>query len=243
MVTNEEYYYRLKSEDLYIPEDLSHTHLRLFSEGHAFKIRDIITGPGHLLSILKRYSPSDVFYTPSKFSDPTVINKKSDKMSQNLFLYANEFVIDIDSSDPKKSWEENLAASKNAVLKILGYLKDGDWVPFMPFGWYPFMLVFSGNKGWHMHFHFDARPNEPDPIKRELRVKQIKSRIIDDIYRFEPLVDTIPSWDTRRIIRLPGSVHGKTGNLVEIVKEEEILGYRPKHVVEIEKKTTFKDYI
>lgn len=243
MVTKERYYDRLKVEDLYIPEDLGHTHLRLFSEGHAFKIRDVIKSPEHLLSILRRYDPSDVFYTPSKFSDPTVINKKSDKISQNLFLYANEFVIDIDSSDKKKSGEENLTASKNAVLKILGYLKHAEWVPFMPFGWYPFMLVYSGNKGWHLHFHFDIRPNEPDPVKRELHVKRIKSRIIDDIYRFEPLVDTIPSWDTRRIIRLPGSVHGKTGNLVEIVKEEDIPDYKPKHMVEIEKKTTFRDYV
>ena len=35
------------------------------------------------------------------------------------------------------------------------------------------------------------------------------------------------------MIRIPGSIHGKTGNLVEKINEDEIMDYTPKHIVDV----------
>jgi hypothetical protein len=51
------------------------------------------------------------------------------------------------------------------------------------------------------------------------------------------------SWDTRRIVRLPGTIHGKTGNLVEIINPEDISKYQPKHLVDIEKGVLLRDRV
>ena len=231
-----DYYAAVPSEYLYLPTDITHTHFRFFFDGRAMKIKDIVYTKDQLIHLLSKWSPTDVFYTPSKFLDPTVLAKKSDKLSQNLFLYSDEFLIDLDFPD----FEEG----KSAVIKLLDYLKMRKWDPSY--------VCFSGSKGWHVSLPFDYRSSNLDPRQRELETKQIKSTIIETIAADMGLptlgkdgygADTIVSWDTRRIVRLPGTIHGKTGNLVEIINPEDISKYQAKHLVDIEKGILLRDRV
>ena len=231
-----DYYAAILPEYIYLPGEAEHTHFRFFFDGRAMKIKDRVYDKKQLLDLLKLWAPTDVFYTPSKFLNPTVLNKKSDKVSQNLFLHSDEFLIDLDFPD----FEEG----KFAVLELLAYLRKRNWEPTY--------VCFSGSKGWHISLPFYYNSSNPDPRKKELETKQIKSAIIETIVADVDLptlrkdgygVDTIVSWDTRRIIRLPGTIHGKTGNLTEIVDTNDIPNYHPKHLVSITKQIELRDRI
>ena len=220
-----EYYANLQTSDLYLPECLNWTHFRFFLP-QPMKVKDIIKEPQRLLDLLRFYAPEHVFYTPSKFMDPTIIRKKGMDLSSNNFLFSPEYVLDVDRKELKDA--------KEATIKLLDHLYANNWIPNL--------IVFSGHKGWHIHLPFGFRSDSVDPRTREQETKQIKSSITEELQKIAT-TDTIPSWDTRRIIRLPGTIHGTTGNLVEAVKREDIKDYEPKHIVEIEHPIMFKDYL
>ena len=227
--TLEEFYRDCSAQSLWLPTYPQWTHFRIFMGDRAKKIKNMIYSADHLLFELQRYNPGHVFYTPSKFMDPTKIGRKTSKVSQNLFLFADTFIIDIDR-------EGDLTAAKEDTEHLLEYLQK--------MGWTQDYVCFSGSKGFHISLPFGFRSKSPDPVQRELDTQKIKTTLVAQLKQDTGIVmDTIVSWDTRRIVRLPGTIHGKTGNLVEIVTPQEVRGYEPKHLVNVEKPEGVGDYI
>lgn len=229
MKTLEEFYMDCKPEEIFSPGFINWTHFRIFMGKRVKKIRNVIYSATQLLEELKKYAPDHVFYTPSKFMDPTKIGRKTNKISQNLFLFSDTFILDIDR-------EGDIESAKLATKTILVYLGK--------MGWKPDYVCFSGSKGFHISLPFEFRSASDDPITREADTARVKTVILSQIKQDTGVeVDSIVSCDTRRIVRLPGTIHGKTGNLVEIIKPEDVMGYKPKNIVSIEKKEGVGDYI
>ena len=73
------------------------------------------------------------------------------------------------------------------------------------------------------------------PEGRQNFSRFIKQRIVDDIKDEGILIDYDVTPDPRRIIRLPGTVHGKTLRLCKVITEDDlikdeqgrIVGYEP----------------
>ena len=74
-------------------------------------------------------------------------------------------------------------------------------------------VSFSGSKGFHLVAHDPDRSAfaEPDPAKREEAVREQRKTLLDSAIEAGHPVDPVVTADTRRIIRLPGTVHGLTG--------------------------------
>lgn len=226
-----EYYDNLDPEMLWLPQNPHWTQFRIGLDkemNNMKKIKDVITDRNLLLKWLREYQPYHVFYMTSKFLDPTIVNRKGPKLSQNLFLFSDEIILDID--------RETLQESKTDTLLLDKYLKEMN-IP-------PYMYVYSGKKGFHLHIKFDYRSSAEYPIEREQETLEVKKSILYNIQHDTGLkIDTLAGWNTRGIMRLPGTIHGKTGNLVEIIQYDEIKDYKPKKIVNIREDPKFKDYI
>ena len=74
-------------------------------------------------------------------------------------------------------------------------------------------ISFSGGKGFHLIFK-DAKREKfliEDLAKREQTVIEQRKALLDEVLEAGFDVDKLVTADTRRIIRLPGTLHGTTG--------------------------------
>ena len=137
------------------------------------------------------------------------------------FLFLPEFIIDLDSKSG--CLDDDVKAD---TLEVIKYMRDY-------FSVEPRAIVYSGQKGFHLHYPF------PFPGFRQLSTEEETIRFAKAIVKTIEdatgvlTIDDPVSTDTRRLIRIPGSVHGRTGNLVEKIKEKDIMSYEPKHVVDV----------
>ena len=112
-------------------------------------------------------------------------------------------------------------------------------------------LVFSGSKGFHLiidGYYDDALADSSDATSVYLRdfvntpdknklIEQHYKDLVTTIASDELLLDWMVTYDNRRIIRLPGTVHGKTVRLCQILtrndrsvifdRDGDMVGYNP----------------
>jgi len=79
-----------------------------------------------------------------------------------------------------------------------------------------FHIVFSGNRGYHLHVR-DSRFRNWSKEQRQKLIHDLKDQGI--------IVDPKVTADTHRLIRLEGSTHGKTGLTVTAVSMNEMQGW------------------
>ena len=83
-------------------------------------------------------------------------------------------------------------------------------------------ISFSGSKGFHL---IAKDPNrdlfaEPDPKLREEKVREQRKELLQRVLDAGHPVDPVVTADTRRIIRLPGTIHGSTGWICSIIEDD-----------------------
>jgi DNA primase catalytic subunit len=220
-----EYY---KTADLWLPTRPNWRYFRfiLFS-GQTVKIIDRITNRDKLRKWLVHYAPAHVYYSCSMFLNPTIINRmyknrtRTDILYQNLFLGSDALYFDIDKN--------NLDDAKKELKKLISLLKTKYYHPDHEY-------IYSGDRGFHLKcFGFDFKSmTSSNPVQFEKDIGEMKNLIALEIER-EVDIDTPITYNTRCIIRLPGSIHGSTGNLVEIVREKDIDTYKPRQILKLSK--------
>ena len=227
-------------------------------------IKDNMKNKATLLGWLRKLAPLHVYYTTSAWLNPQGIGpdpygrkgrskfKKKGwsfkmKTYHNCFLW-QELYFDVDYCN----------ADYNEGAKTLGLLADQ--LPIVDTNLNPSMcisprdeltIVFSGGKGFHlidrewrmskvienmdeearnyMKTRY-ARPEEKQDVEREL-----KTNLVDKVREAGVLIDFDVTPDPRRIIRLPGTVHGKTLRVCKIISWDDldydddgnIIGYSP----------------
>ncbi len=222
-----DYYDSISPNDLWLPAFIQWTHFRFGLDPENIKMRKVwyrIRTKEALIKALKRYYPANAYYTPSKFLLARKLGKKEEA---NTFLFSDEVVIDIDRT--------NLMDAKQDALKLISYLKSIDK--------YPFLIVFSGRKGFHLHIDFDYISSNPLPSKRMKEFEERKKQFLEEVEKATGVeIDIQAGCNPLGLIRIPGTIHGKTGNLVEIIGEEDILSYTPKKIVDVVSVPAFKEY-
>jgi hypothetical protein len=222
LIDFQQYYKDLNSSKLTIPEDMiKFTHFRFFAP-NPVKIKKILHTKEDLKRVLAAYSPRHAFYVPSLFLQPHKLGKRGEDSAR--FLSSKELVLDLDRKNDNKTYQENLEEAKQDTYALVKAISK-------TYGWDPSLIVFSGKKGFHIHypFNFNIFPSENAYIAlKKVLVHRIACETGIDI-------DEQPSWNTRGLIRLPWSIHGETGAIVEPIRENEILSYQPKIVVDIKK--------
>lgn len=130
--------------------------------------------------------------------------KNTWKWANNLFL-GSEFYIDVDKSDFIYS-NTPLERAYEELIKIKSYLENQK-------GFRNIRMVFSGN-GFHLWCeNFEdvmiKNKNIPNPKLREQYYLHIKERLSNELIGKGFIFDELISKDTRRILRVPGTINGK----------------------------------
>ena len=170
-----------------------------------------------LVKAFRSSTPTDVYVSTASWLNPIELPRLRDQEAAYPILLDHLVVFDIDV--PPFCIASMEMARKSAV-RLYEWMKDKEDYAFSH-------VAFSGSKGFHLFYQDLAREKFqiPDPKEREQTVRFERKKLLDLVTSAGHTVDTKITADTRRIIRLPGTVHGKTGWKCSIVDIETM--YKP----------------
>ena len=194
-------FYQHHPPDLSSLTDLTRRHFRiLLPSGTFLKVQDRIRDSATLQQWLVRYRPSDVYYSTSCWLSPENIGRREKTpLSANIFL-SSDIVFDIDRSP---LFPENLELARRDTLDMLTFCVKRDLLVKY--------IAFSGSKGFHVVCSDSHHYDSPNPLAREDQAKAVRKEIIADVQEEKINIDPKITADTRRIIRVPGTINSKTG--------------------------------
>jgi hypothetical protein len=131
-------------------------------------------------------------------------------LSDNIFL-SSDIVFDIDRSPFSTV---NLELARQDTLRLLAFC-DRDRLAVK-------YIAFSGSKGFHVICADPRRYDDPSPPVREDRAKAARREIIARVLAEGIAIDTKITADTRRIIRVPGTINSKTGYICTLLSRDQL---------------------
>ncbi|OPX63646.1 MULTISPECIES: hypothetical protein [unclassified Methanoregula] len=205
-------FYQHHPPDLSVITDLPHRHFRiLLPRGTFLKIRSRIRSEKDLQTWLVRYRPSDVYYSTSCWLVPENIGRRERTPLSDNILLSSDIVFDIDRS-PFSA--ENLELARQDTLQLLAFCDRHRFsVKY---------IAFSGSKGFHVVCADPRRYDDPSPFVRENMAKEFRREITTRVLANGIAIDTKITADTRRIIRVPGTINSKTGYVCTILSREQL---------------------
>ena len=196
----------------YLSNDIDFSWMEKPSQ-HQFRWRDIsgrwmsssrrIRDHETLLKAIKNQNPTDIYFSTSSWLNPIELPRLSDKDSPKPVLIDHLIVFDIDI--PPFSIKNIEIARKIAVGLHLWISQNYDFELKN--------ISFSGSKGFHLMYKDNDRSlfSIENLIEREKAVRENRENIVERVLSNGFEIDKKVTQDTRRIIRMPGTVHGKTG--------------------------------
>ena len=159
-------------------------------------------------------NPSDLYFSTSSWLNPVDLPRLSDETRPHPVLLNHLIVFDIDFAPLSL---ENLEQARTTTLKLRNWIEKN----------YDYELIsisFSGSKGFHLFYHDLDRGlfSIENARERENAVKEARNKLLQEVLLAGFKVDPRITADTRRIIRLPGSIHGKTGLLCHRISLERL---------------------
>ena len=211
-------FYKAHPPDISIITDINKRHFRMVLPiGKFLKIPDIIRTPQDLQKWLIRLKPLDVYYSTSCWLDPTSIRPRPKKRDANFItsgiLLSNDIFFDIDITPLSR---RNLDRAREDTIELLDHL--------VSLGYKCKYIAFSGSKGFHLAFSDQYHKVIPDPFDREMEIIQRRKGLLKEIENAKFLVDTAVTCDTRRIVRVPGTINSKTGIACTIISRQDLKG-------------------
>ena len=172
------------------------------------------SSPQALKKELKRHGPRDVYVGTSAWLTPIDLPKRSDVERPHPVLIDHLVVFDIDYTP---FCYRRLEQARRATHQLLLWLDANEALTLRS-------ITYSGGKGFHLVFTDNDRQvfSIPDPQEREEAVRAKRQALLQRVLDQGFPVDTTVTADTRRIIRLPGSLHGTTGWVCTRVSREQL---------------------
>ena len=205
-------FYQQHLPDLSAITDLPHRHFRiLLPRGTFLKLQDQVRSEEVLRKWLVRYRPSDVYYSTSCWLVPREPRaaRTDAPLRQHLPLVGYRLryrPVAVLGSKPRTG-----TAGYPAAARVLR--RDHLAVKY---------IAFSGSKGFHVICADPRRYDDPSPLVREDRAKAARREIIARVLAEGIAIDTKITADTRRIIRVPGTINSKTGYVCTVLSREQL---------------------
>ena len=186
------------------------------------------SSPEALKKELERQGPRDVYVGTSAWLTPLDLPKRSDLDAPHPVLIDHMVVFDIDFTPFSY---RRLEQARIAAHQLLLWLETHEDLALRS-------ITYSGGKGFHLVFADKDRQlfSIPDPRAREEAVREARQDLLQRVLNQGFPVDTTVTADTRRIIRLPGTLHGTTGWVCTRITREQLatplkawVGTLPKH--------------
>ena len=158
--------------------------------------------------------PSDIYFSTSSWLNPVDLPRLSDETKPHPILLNHLIVFDIDFSPLSF---ENLEKARETTLNLHNWIGENYDYEFLS-------ISFSGSKGFHLFYNDLDRTlySIENAKERENAVKEERNKLLQEVLLAGFKVDPRITADTRRIIRLPGSIHGKTGLLCHRIDQEKL---------------------
>ena len=155
------------------------------------------------LKAIGNTAPRDVYVSTASWLDPIDLPRLRDNPEHYPVLLDHFVVFDIDVSPFSI---ENLEKAQSIARGLMEWLEEHENLIHRS-------VSFSGSKGFHLIYDDPDREAFalPDLKEREMVVKAQRKALLDRVVEAGFEVDTKVTADTRRILRLPGSLHGSTG--------------------------------
>ena len=203
----------------WFPEGFKWRQFRLMTfEGVWIKIprpKRRIRSKTKLVSIIRSIAPKHAFYTALKFLDPSTLGPRE----VPAYCLGGDLVFDIDVlSDPTRIVTDQYRVAANYTLQLIDVLRE--------LGYKDFFTVFTGFKGFHLHVpNFDPYEFlgiQPSEILRTEAEIKARKQITELIASENIPIDQEVTRDIKRIVRLPGTLHGKTGLLALVLDSVQV---------------------
>lgn len=206
------HFYQHNLPDLSPLTDIGHRHFRiLLPRGTFFKIPDRIRSEKELQRWLIRYRPADVYYSTACWLVPENLGRRErTPVSDNIFLSA-DIVFDIDRTPFSI---ENLELARKDTLQLVIFCQEHH----LPVKY----VAFSGSKGFHVVCADIRKYDNTDPLVREDMAKAVRKTILTGVQARGIPVDPKITPDTRRIIRVPGTINSRSGYVCTVLSEEQL---------------------
>jgi DNA primase catalytic subunit len=191
------------------------------------KVDDRVRDGAVLKRHLERMAPHHAYFTTSTWLDPQRLGPRDlKKVKRAGFAVAHNVFLDqglyFDVDVPG-----DLADAARQLLRLRDFLHE-QW------GFARYRAVFSGSKGFHLWVEdFNVRDFatvEADPRRREEQHPSVKAQFTDAALRAGIVIDAAVTLDPRRVLRVPGTVHGKTLNLCEVVDFSRVESFVPRTI-------------
>ena len=184
------------------------------SDGKWRKSNRRVSSIGTFRKAIFQDNPADLYFSTSSWLNPIDLPRLSDETRPHPILLNHLIVFDVDFSPLSL---ENLEQARLTTLKLHKWIEEN----------YDYELIsisFSGSKGFHLFYDNLDRTlfSIENPKERENAVKEERTKLLQQVLLEGFKVDPRITADTRRIIRLPGSIHGKTGLLCHRINIEKL---------------------
>lgn len=157
-----------------------------------------------LLKALRNDAPLDIYVSTSEWLNPIDLPRLSDNEKPHPILLDHLIVFDIDMEPFSK---RKLEMARKSAIQLI------DWIEENESGIHFSHATFSGSKGFHIFYRDEdiGKFSIGNPKEREAIVKKERKNLLERVIQAGHPVDPLVTADTRRIIRVPGTIHGGTG--------------------------------
>jgi hypothetical protein len=198
----------------WIPSPNQHSYRWRTNKGRWVTARRRIRNHQTLAKAIGKDVVSDLYISTSRWLNPIDLPRLRDKEQPHPILLDHLIVFDIDV--PPLSLK-NLEQARITAIDLYDYLAEDASIEFLS-------CSFSGSKGFHL-FYLDLERDKfaiEDPKEREDTVRDSRKQLLTRVLGEGFNVDNRVTADTRRIIRLPGSIHGTTGYQCTVLGLEQL---------------------
>ena len=210
-----EIFYNDNELDLSVISDLSRRHFRIISShGKFLKIKDRINNSDQLKKKLINLRPKDVYYSTSTYLNPTTVGprgKERSILTKSGIVMKNDISFDLDR-EPLSI--RNLEKARKDCKRLIDFMDDRSYSLKY--------IAFSGSKGFHVIYEDEEGVAIADPFEREMEIIKIRKELVNKIKEQGISIDSAITVDTRRIIRLPGTINSKTGYACTLLTRSQI---------------------
>jgi hypothetical protein len=179
-----------------------------------------------LRALLSRTTCLDVYYSTSTWLNPHKLGRRSEEDIYDSLFLKNDIFFDIDF---KPFSAENLEKARQEAIILLAYLRSRR-IPVK-------YMAFSGSKGFHISCQ-DSKSYAGNPLQRELATLEARKALVAEVESEGIKIDGKITADTRRIVRVPGTVNSKSGYMCRLVDEDELIDSSAKDILKKTPKKT-----
>jgi len=186
-----------------------HFRFERFSKKVRFeRIRNIFKNEVELKERICRIVPRNAYHTPVKWLNPIYVSKTKTEIDVML---SSPLFFDIDLN---LTVAKNFGAARDTTTNLIGYIEA-------KFDRFPDLIVFSGRQGFHVYYwnwDFDKLV-QLAPKERIDRFIKERTKILEELDRANISVDPRITADPFRLMKIPNTLHGKTGLIAAPVKD------------------------